>query len=738
MSQTNEATAAQPEAAKGAGLNHRVVLQAVRRRPLALVAAAVLALGAAAAVWFFLPLPKTTAAAVFHIASQTPTLLTPSSTSESGTPFASYKLSQVSMVKSRLTLSAALRQPGVTELGVVRTAEPDAINWLDRKLVVDNKSGSEFMRVTIEGEDGDELLVLLDAISKAYLASVDDQDNGARKRRLAKLEENQRNYRAEVERYQGQIDKIAIALSSRDGPTLAALDAVHKEDLRVAAHDLATLRDQYALAERELAAWDAANARKDEGQGAVQDREIEDAVKRELQQNRTLGELEEAVNRATLEFAKAENDYVAGTAPFLRAREKLADAKAKRDKYLAEVRPAVEARLKESLRRGEQGERAIRQGKLASLGQRVKIAEERVENAKKEIARSNEHRIELENYKRLSDHNEKLFVQMTEQIERIKIDLGAPPRVTMSEPPYLVSGLEGNRRLKYTIMAGAGVFLLGFAGVVAWEFRARRVTHPDEVTVAIGLRLLGTVPPVVGGDAAQTALTRAALVEAIDTTRTMLLHATPAGPGLRTLLVTSAVAGEGKTSLSGHLAISLARAGFKTVLIDGDLQSPSVHDLFDLPVGPGFCELLRGEIDAGQAIRPTPFAGLSVLPAGVMDLSARQSLVGARWRWIRQELESQFDFLVIDTAPLLLVSDTLLLAREANGVVLSVLLGASQVGHVTQAVERLRAVGANLTGAVVNGVWQEAYHASSRYAAAAAQSAEPAAGESADTAANKG
>jgi capsular exopolysaccharide synthesis family protein len=263
-------------------------------------------------------------------------------------------------------------------------------------------------------------------------------------------------------------------------------------------------------------------------------------------------------------------------------------------------------------------------------------------------------------------------------------------------------------------MVSLGTFLLGFGGLVFWESRSRRVTSTDDVTAALGLPLLGTVPPPVPGSA-QNPLNRIALVEAIDTTRTMLIHGTPGGRSLQTVLVTSAVAGEGKTSLSGHLSISLARAGFRTLLIDGDLQSPAAHKLFELPDSPGLSEVLRGEVLVSTAIRPTEIPGLSVLPAGVTDLTARQALIGERWRHVRKDLESQFDFLVIDTAPLLLVSDTLLFAREADGVILSVLMGVSQVGHVTETAARLKSIGANLTGAVVNGVWHDAYRASYRY-----------------------
>lgn len=719
MSNANEETGAAPP--KSSGLNHRVILHAVCRYPLLFALVVLLGAGAAASVWFFLPLPKVTAAVVFHVAVQPPSLL-PGAPSD-GVPFPSYKQSQASLVKSRMTLSSALKQPGVNGLGVVRMAGNDPLSWLERGLTVDAKNPSELMRVTLEGEDGEELVVVLQAVAKVYLANADERDNGARKRKLAKLEESQQAYRAEVDRYQGQIDKIALALGSKDGPTLAALNASDKEDLRLAAHDLSVAREQFLLAERELAAWDAANNPKP---GAAEQPVVipEGAIERELQQDRTLMDLEAAVVRADQAFTKAKKDFDEGSPALVGVRDKLLEAQAKRDKYRADQRAVIETRLREALRQAEKGRRDALQNKLAGLAQRVQVAEERLEGAKKAIAKSNEHRIDLENYKRLSEQNEQLSQQMSREVERLKIELGAPPRVTLAEEPYALSGLEGNRRLKYAMMAGVAVFLLGFGGLVGWEYRSRRVTHTDEVTTNLGVRLLGTVPPreKVGE---QTPLARAALVEAIDTTRTMLLHGAPAGKILRTLIITSAGSGEGKTSLAGHLAISLARAGFNTLLVDGDLQSPSAHSLFDLPAGPGLCELLRGEVETAAAVRTTALPGLSVLSAGAVDLIARQCLIGTRWRQIRQELESRFDFLVIDTAPLLLVSDTLLLAREADGVVLSVLLGVSQVSHVSVTATRLRAVGANLTGAVVNGVWQDAHLASSRYGTALSRSPEP-------------
>jgi Mrp family chromosome partitioning ATPase len=112
------------------------------------------------------------------------------------------------------------------------------------------------------------------------------------------------------------------------------------------------------------------------------------------------------------------------------------------------------------------------------------------------------------------------------------------------------------------------------------------------------------------------------LTESVDAVRTLLLHAAH-NEGLRVVMVTSAVGGEGKTSLSCHLAASLARSGRKTLLVDGDMRNPSCHRMFEVELEPGLSELLRGETDAAEAIHSTPAATLSVLPAG--QASRRQA-----------------------------------------------------------------------------------------------------------------
>src|SRR5439155_14140663 len=114
--------------------------------------------------------------------------------------------------------------------------------------------------------------------------------------------------------------------------------------------------------------------------------------------------------------------------------------------------------------------------------------------------------------------------------ERLRLELGAPPRVTLAEEPFLAVGLEGNKRLKITLAGMLAVFVTGFGGLVLFEYRTRPVTRIRDATDGLGLRLLGTVPAIgarAGRGGRYTADPHRALAEAIDTTRTLVLYRAP-------------------------------------------------------------------------------------------------------------------------------------------------------------------------------------------------------------------
>jgi capsular exopolysaccharide synthesis family protein len=488
-----------------------------------------------------------------------------------------------------------------------------------------------------------------------------------------------------------------VRLGSKDGATLALLDHLTREELAQATRELHEIESQLQL---------FAPAPRSDGskpQTAVSPALIDERFRREP----SIVQMESDVARARDRVTDIEQLLKPGTVGpvLLRARDEVKAAEDRLAKAKAEMRPKIEASIREE--RAAQAEQRDSLAKEASdrLKRQQQALNRRIEEFKDKIGENNRFRIELENLKSQIAHTDKLTAAISEESERLRMELGAPPRVTLSEEPYTVSGIQGNRRLKMTLLTTLGVFLLGFGGLVAWEYRTRRVSNARDLSNGLGLKLLGSVPRIAAsGRAAQGADFRLALAEAIDTTRTMVLHGSANDRPLRTFLVTSAVEGEGKTSLAGHLAISLASAGYSTLLVDGDLRAPSAHGLFDVAGAPGLCEILCGEAELASAIHPTAVPGLSVMPAGAWDIGVRQSLAGARWGQVRRELESAFDFVVVDSGPVLAVSDSLLMARDVDGVLLSVLVDVSRVSSVEETRDRLRAIGANVLGVVINGV----------------------------------
>ena len=170
------------------------------------------------------------------------------------------------------------------------------------------------------------------------------------------------------------------------------------------------------------------------------------------------------------------------------------------------------------------------------------------------------------------------------------------------------------------------------------------------------------------------------------------------------MMVTSPTSLEGRTTVASQLAASLARAGRRTLLIDGDVRHPSINGLFDLPLEDGLCEVLRAEVDLEDAIRPTHAEGLWVLTAGYCDADALHALANEQMQPGFQKLRADYDFVIIDGPPTIGLPDALILGQYCDGAILSVLRDHSQMPQVYRATETLRGVGIRIIGAVVNGV----------------------------------
>jgi capsular exopolysaccharide synthesis family protein len=272
-----------------------------------------------------------------------------------------------------------------------------------------------------------------------------------------------------------------------------------------------------------------------------------------------------------------------------------------------------------------------------------------------------------------------------------------------------------------SLLATLGLFLL-------IEVRSGRVADPDDIAARVRIGVIGIVPPLPSPQPARSPRAlrdqRRKLeefVQSLDHLRVTLCSRGPGGH--RCALITSAVGGEGKTTLAAQLAGRCANAGLSTLLIDADLRRPSLGELLEVPEGRGLVDVLLGDATPEEAMVVIGNAGgFHLLPAGSTGHDPSRLLQGERLGQLIARFREAFDIVIIDAPPVLAVPDALLLGRWADGAVVAVRHDASRFPLVERAIKRMSAVGVPMLGVVVNGVrpaeasYENYHYHSSHYA----------------------
>lgn len=197
---------------------------------------------------------------------------------------------------------------------------------------------------------------------------------------------------------------------------------------------------------------------------------------------------------------------------------------------------------------------------------------------------------------------------------------------------------------------------------------------------------------------------RSAAAEAYRTLRTSLEFSSLDRP-LRSLVVTSSSPDEGKSTTVANLAVALAQAGRRTVVVDADLRRPSLHSLFGLPNTAGLTSMMLDEAATAQPpYQAGPVAGLRALTSGPLPPNPAELLASRRFDEILARLIQDADIVLFDAPPLMAVSDAAVLAARVDGVILVVQAEKTKREAVQRAKKMLERVNAHLVGAVLTEV----------------------------------
>jgi capsular exopolysaccharide synthesis family protein len=260
---------------------------------------------------------------------------------------------------------------------------------------------------------------------------------------------------------------------------------------------------------------------------------------------------------------------------------------------------------------------------------------------------------------------------------------------------------------KKMLIASTGGLMLPFLIGLLWELRVKRITNSSRVENATQARLVGEVAKFPSGTSSRRS--RRVFEESIDSLRYNLFLSSDC-EGVRSIAVASSLSGEGKSSVASQLAVSISKASGKRVLIiDADLRSPDQHEIFGLPMGPGLCKVLAGEVTLREAIDRSLGDFVHVLPAGRLRHSPHRLMSVSAMRDLVDSALEDYEYVVVDTAPVLSAGETLLVTAAVDTTLLCVMRDVSREDSVTRTTTRLEASGAQIGGMVFSGVPSREY-----------------------------
>jgi succinoglycan biosynthesis transport protein ExoP len=673
---------------------------------------------AAVGVWFLLK-PKPLASAMIRVEAYPDNF----GARAGGSPndFKTYLMTTAGAIKSLPTIQAAVKRDEVRRLNL-EARETDPVQAIYDDLRVEFKENSELVTIYFNHSDPAIATTVANAIKLAF---VDDIMEGERTRRSAKFTKLEKSYNEADEGLKARIknrdetlqrlktvdpklwreQRLEVVTALRDARTQATTIGLKVIEAR-------SKLDEFDMKVKLMRARPAEAAKEEEidlnaavDQAMDTDPEVKQLTKQLLGVEELIDDWEhkglERTRPTYASYKRSQQTYqekIAKRKAAITERVKSSIAAAKKRKpgsATPETSPEELAIMRAQLKRQVDG-----------LVAKEKEQDEQIKELGKEAARVPTLGADYERDVEEVKQQQKTLDDLRLELERARVAMKDASRISGFQDAQLVKQ-DSKKQLLATGVAPIAV-LGGVSAALAWlEFRKRRVRSAAQISRGLGIRVVGAVPhaPYLSrqlvGPEGESELAGTPVMESIDAIRTRLLHEAQAR-STRLVMVTSATSGEGKTTLAAALAASLARAGRKTLLLDGDLRRPAAHDLFEVAPQPGLSEVLLGEIEVAEVAVETAQENLFVVPAGQWDREVLHALARDGLEGVFEKLADEFDFILIDSHPVLAANDSLLIGRQVDAVLLSVLREVSEMPRVYAAAQQLEAVGARVLGAVVN------------------------------------
>lgn len=324
----------------------------------------------------------------------------------------------------------------------------------------------------------------------------------------------------------------------------------------------------------------------------------------------------------------------------------------------------------------------------------------KVEGLKSELLTLNDRAIQYGILKREVDTTQVVYDSLLQRYKEITVENGIGSNqisiIDRAEVPGSPVKPNPILNLMAALILGLGV---GVLTALILEFLDDVIRQPSDIIEKLRLNLIGVVPAAKSAEniEGQIAVASSELAEAYASARTSVLFAAQK-QDLRSFLLTSTRANEGKSTSAMALASQFARAGFRTLLIDSDMRKPS---RFTEEGNPGLSDLLIGNRTMEQVTEPAHTENLSIIGSGEQPANPAELLTSNAMREVMQKARENYEYVIIDSPPVMGLADAPLLASMADGVVFVIESEGARTGIVRGALERLRLAGANVMGGLL-------------------------------------
>ena len=621
-----------------------------------------------------------------------------------------------------LVVGPVVRRPEIADLPEFEelVEEAERIAWVVQRLDFTNLGDSDLYELSIECPNAESASLIVNAVTEEYFDARRKEEAEKRQLVVALLQAEQDRRTAEITRAWDTVTELTKQVHGTTGIAPNAVGhpgqaqtplAGLQTGLINAEVELEVLRAEFdaasQMASGEAASDDAAST----GQITVSDARIKAAVAQDPQVVMLEGELaawEAALRDREKRLVTPEKDTTC-----LEMRDEVAAMRESLDEYQEEFRKRFRDGLQEGIGAPPINDLAGMQYALRRQGYLVQALKGRLDTERKNAERTGGNEVELESRRNELTRALGVHDRIADRILELEVEGGASDRVTrLSEAAIPTSPIEAIPLRNMGMAAMAGLFL-PFGLAILWEHLIRRVGSPQNLDQDARLTVVGEIAslPVSTRKAlsARRERERRVFEESVDGLATNLMLS-DAFRDISVLAVTSAVKHEGKTSLTVTLARSFARIFKEPVLvIDADTRSPDMHEIFGIPLEPGFVDILEDRCSLKDAIVTDETDTVHVIPAGRLKSGPHSLAAKGRLERLLKEVSGSYRYVVIDTPPVLSASESLAFAKAADACIVCAMRNVSRVDRVKRAVERLEGVGARTIGTVFSGVPTKRY-----------------------------